>query len=367
MYHSTSNAIIVFAAGLSLLTAVGQLFLKDRRDENINLFVLFFLLGTVLLQAYSVLTGFINTCPAIFFLNMTSISLLAPIFFRAYYYVVFPVHTFPIKQYLIFASTVIVFLVDLYFISLPDTEKLIIIQSVLHGNPSRSSYLMLYTYLLSAVQMIFFTIYLVKVLLKETKNYIDGAVIYLDIIYTILSMLTYCTIAMAIFLGSLHYIRIGAFAAALLLIGAYLAGFRYPEFLQLFFIKSMTNKSSRPLVALSQMPVIQSSLQGLMERDKIYRDEELTLQSLAKKLSLSIHQLSHILNETYNMNFNSYVNQYRVEEARKMLVENPCESILSIAHEVGFNSKSAFYAAFSRFTGMTPTVYRKENQSRRYN
>jgi AraC-like DNA-binding protein len=62
------------------------------------------------------------------------------------------------------------------------------------------------------------------------------------------------------------------------------------------------------------------------------------------------------------MNFNTFVNTYRVEEVKRLLVDYPEKTVLQIAHEAGFNSKSSFYDSFTRFTGLTPVEYRKNSR-----
>lgn len=100
-------------------------------------------------------------------------------------------------------------------------------------------------------------------------------------------------------------------------------------------------------------------LRDLMERERLYSDEDLTLATLAAALDITPHQLSQFLNQRLELSFKNCVNGYRVEAARILLEEEPDRSILSIAHAVGFNSKSAFNSAFQRFTHRTPTEYRK--------
>ncbi len=101
----------------------------------------------------------------------------------------------------------------------------------------------------------------------------------------------------------------------------------------------------------------------LLEVEKVYRDENISLHLLSEKLSISIHHLSQIINEKMNKNFIGLINGYRVEEAKKRLLEPPPPhlSILGIAFEVGFNSKAAFNRAFKKFTGLTPSEYRKKH------
>lgn len=101
----------------------------------------------------------------------------------------------------------------------------------------------------------------------------------------------------------------------------------------------------------------------VIEVEKIYKDEELSLQSLAEKLSIPPRELSQVINERLDMNYSNFINSYRIEEAKNLLFapgEND-HSILDIAYEVGFNSKAVFNRAFKKFTGMTPSQFRKNN------
>ncbi|MCP4214487.1 MAG: helix-turn-helix domain-containing protein [bacterium] len=101
-------------------------------------------------------------------------------------------------------------------------------------------------------------------------------------------------------------------------------------------------------------------LRRVMEVDKLYKDENLSLQTLAQHLSVTHHILSQVINEQLDKNFSDMVNSYRIEEAQRMLRESgPDDSILEICYEVGFNSKSAFYRAFKKFTEITPSQYQK--------
>ena len=99
----------------------------------------------------------------------------------------------------------------------------------------------------------------------------------------------------------------------------------------------------------------------LMEREKIYQEPELTLQQLAQKLETPAHNLSLAINEGLKKNFYDLVNGYRVEEAKRLLVEPNSNNytVLSIGFEAGFNSKTTFNTVFKKFTGLTPTAYRE--------
>jgi AraC-like DNA-binding protein len=99
----------------------------------------------------------------------------------------------------------------------------------------------------------------------------------------------------------------------------------------------------------------------LLDQKKLYLDPLLNLEKLARSLNISGKQLSQLINETAGNNFNDFINRYRIEEAQMLIKKNNegQPNILTIAYEVGFNSKSTFNTAFKKFTNSTPTEYRK--------
>jgi AraC-like DNA-binding protein len=99
----------------------------------------------------------------------------------------------------------------------------------------------------------------------------------------------------------------------------------------------------------------------LMEIEKPHLEPELTLPELAAKLSVSPHHLSQVINRETNKSFFDFVNEYRVQEAKRLLgsPKHGHLSILGIALDAGFNSKSAFYTAFGKHIGMTPSEFKK--------
>lgn len=102
-------------------------------------------------------------------------------------------------------------------------------------------------------------------------------------------------------------------------------------------------------------------LQHAMEPEKVYTDGDLTIQKLAAKLSIPVQHLSQVVNEQLNQNILDFINQHRVEEAKRRLLDPASKhlSILAIAEDVGFNSKSAFNAVFKKHTKTTPSEFRK--------
>jgi len=101
-----------------------------------------------------------------------------------------------------------------------------------------------------------------------------------------------------------------------------------------------------------------AELRRLMEDERLYQQEDLSLTSLAEVVNLNGHQLSELINSEFSMSFSKFVRKYRVEEAKVLLKAEPDASILSISMQVGFRSQSNFYAAFKEVTGKSPSYYR---------
>ncbi|HEX5653602.1 MAG TPA: helix-turn-helix domain-containing protein [Chitinophagaceae bacterium] len=103
----------------------------------------------------------------------------------------------------------------------------------------------------------------------------------------------------------------------------------------------------------------------LMNADNLYLEPELTLQHLANKLNIPPYQVSQAINEGLKKTFYELVNNYRVNEAKRLLLDhkNANYTVLAIGFEAGFNSKTTFNTVFKKFTGQTPTEFRDKQKA----
>lgn len=147
--------------------------------------------------------------------------------------------------------------------------------------------------------------------------------------------------------------------ATLLIISLTLA-FLVRTHLQHRKIKSKGNRSTSLEPEETERTI--KKLLYLIEIEKIYKNPDLSIRSLSSHLLISPRILSQIINDHLNTNFHEFINRHRVKEAQKIITSpnRPRHSILEIAYEVGYNSKSAFNRAFKSFTHMTPSEYRKK-------
>lgn len=131
-----------------------------------------------------------------------------------------------------------------------------------------------------------------------------------------------------------------------------------PSFVDDLFEEGRTRYATSTLVSVDVDATV-DRLNRLMAETALYKDDELTLSVLAHELDLTTHQLSELLNRHLGGGYSQYIRRLRIEAAKAILAENPDQSVLSVAMEVGFRSQSTFYAAFREVTGLSPGDYRK--------
>ncbi|MGX5857650.1 helix-turn-helix domain-containing protein [Dyadobacter jiangsuensis] len=98
-------------------------------------------------------------------------------------------------------------------------------------------------------------------------------------------------------------------------------------------------------------------LEKVMAEKAIYKNPDLKLHDLSREIQVSGHQLSALLNDGLGKNFTTYINEWRIAEACKMIATEQHLTLEAIGYEVGFNSKSTFFATFKKVKGTTPSPY----------
>jgi AraC-like DNA-binding protein len=136
--------------------------------------------------------------------------------------------------------------------------------------------------------------------------------------------------------------------------------------LEVLDIQSIIEENEQPterkqLLTDSQLVVLKEQLKHIMEESKPYLESTLTLPKLANIMALNTHELSYLINVGFEDNFFGFVNHYRVEESKRILLSSKYQhlSLIGIAFEAGFNSKTAFYTAFKKIEGISPTEFQK--------
>lgn len=126
------------------------------------------------------------------------------------------------------------------------------------------------------------------------------------------------------------------------------------------------------IIAVPNNPLIAEELQAwkeklilLMIKERLYEDPELSLSRVASLLRTNPSLVSRVINQGFGINFNDFVNQYRIEAVKEMLGrgEHQNQTLLGIAFECGFNSKATFNRAFKKATGQSPKEWLEKTKA----
>lgn len=121
------------------------------------------------------------------------------------------------------------------------------------------------------------------------------------------------------------------------------------------------NKYAKSGLNAEHLSDYKNRLETIMHEQQVYLRPDLTLPKLASAVQCSVNHLSQVINAGFGVSFFDYLNQHRIQHARELLgnLDEQNGAILNIAFTVGFNSNSAFYAAFKKCVGQTPAQYRR--------
>lgn len=214
-------------------------------------------------------------------------------------------------------------------------------------------------------------------LILNYRQYVSNTSSYIDNAFHRWLLVFIFILALPI-IGLLGFVftKFGAFSIIMLAVGLvaflfsiYIATLVKPELFHAFPHQMPVPKSAEEQKQKYENSNLQSAqknkylekIRVFMEQEKPYHAPELTLAQLSEQVKIPAHYLSQVINEKLNCNFLDFVNGYRVEDAKEKLLDPKFDhyTIISIAYEAGFNSKSTFYAAFKKMTGVTPSKYRK--------
>lgn len=138
-----------------------------------------------------------------------------------------------------------------------------------------------------------------------------------------------------------------------------------------FIERSETTEDSKKKYAKSglsdnEVKSIEAALNAYIASEKPFLDPDLSLKKLAQQIDINPNQLSQVINTQTNKNFFDYINSHRIKELMQILKDQKSKkfTLLSLAYEAGFNSKSTFNSSFKKLTGLTPSEYMKSIETK---
>ena len=125
----------------------------------------------------------------------------------------------------------------------------------------------------------------------------------------------------------------------------------------------LLHKTSGKKMEVSEVEFLLTKLKTVVVEKELYKNSDLSLQDLSNEMNIQSYQLSQFLNNNLGKNFTTFINEIRVKEACEIIISNDKQTLESIGYDVGFNSKSTFFAAFKKHTGTTPLNYQLQKLS----
>ena len=145
-------------------------------------------------------------------------------------------------------------------------------------------------------------------------------------------------------------------------IAIYLVGYFYLQHTDSIPTNNRPKYQSSPLDDENSLLLL-DSLEDIMQKTRPYQNQHLKLGDLADLVGIHPHYLSQLINERLGKNFYDFINGYRANMAKELIAQKPQETITDIAYEAGFNNRVSFNKTFKKYTGMTPSQYRRNHRS----
>ncbi|WP_299531445.1 AraC family transcriptional regulator [Ulvibacterium sp.] len=202
---------------------------------------------------------------------------------------------------------------------------------------------------------------------RQNRNLTKENKIWQKNIFRIHIMYVFCYAAYGILLGNnitsgfLYHMQVISMASMVMYVG-YSANVQPNVFSGLYqFNDSLFFKYEKSGLTDSLSKELREKLIRLFDIEKIYKESDISLEMIAKRLDTTRHNASQVINEHFNMNFHELVNKYRIREAKDILNSDQKKNlnIIDIAYEVGYNNKVTFNKAFKKDTSLTPSEYQK--------
>jgi len=359
MFNTFSNFLIFLTGAFSFILASGYIALKNKKQIHYIISALYFSIGFITLHFGFETTNLLKSIPHFINLNIPFIFMMGPLIFIYFRLLLNPLYSIKIKIVLIhMIPSLFAFLMMIPYYFSSGKEKIL-----LYTVPQSLDFIISkYLYILGVTSILIYSIIVLIINIGNftfKKIFSRGPVLYLVIVGCEMIVLFISMLSSQIFQQLTHW-RINYIFAFQIILTIYILGQRYPQFLQSVSKEASKSRYDKSQVKGIDTEAIIKRLNELMTIEKLFTDFDISLVTVSEKLNLTTHQLSEIINKSLNTSFKAFINAFRLREAQKLLLDFPDHTILRIAYDSGFGSKSSFNTFFQKETGMTPSQYRKK-------
>lgn len=366
------ETIFLLAAVQGFLLTLILITKRNNRTANRILAFATFSLSIDLVSALYYSKGWYVQAPYFMGISYPFAFLYGPLFYLYARFVSKSEQRFQKTDWLHFLPVVIIYLFCIPEFLYPAEQKIEFVNNMMHGIHALKFGIIEG---IIPVQGIFYTLWTITIV-REYNHRIRNSFSNIDLIN--LNWLTYVTLGMILIwslVAVLYIIRIiipvqqGVNVALQVSISVliYFIGYKGLQQPEIFFPSSEVHsenseseKYKRSGLSDGLAEDIKQKLVLCMTSEKLFLDNELTMQRLAERMNISNHNLSEVINSKMNTSYYDFINHHRVEEFKRRIADpaNDPFNLLSIAFDSGFKSKGTFNSIFKKFTGMTPSEYK---------
>ncbi|KAA1243279.1 helix-turn-helix domain-containing protein [Aquimarina sp. RZ0] len=359
----TWTSIFLLVSSFGFFLSIVLCIHKNGRKNNLPIILLILGFSFVLLYYVLIWTGFRSVYPYLYFFDTSWYLVFGPLLYR--YITRFYNHTFRAQWYHFLPSLVCFFMNGIYYIKTQglQNKEMYTDEFFLHflsvvNNPWLPA-LSFIIYFITVKDFIAFHKSEKKSEYEATRKKWTTLLLHLFSVFSLAYISYYILVKFSFF--SIHWDYAISFSMS---IGMYAIGFmvyKEPsifngELLSHLFIK----ETGHPAFTDKTTEEFYTKLLNHITTNKSYLNNNLRLVQLADEVGFSSHTLSKIINEKAHKNFNQFINEYRLQEAEKLLREHTSPSIKTIYYEVGFNNKATFNNAFKNKHHCTPSAYKRK-------
>ena len=364
-----TKILTILCIALFMLLGIFLFFSKRKRSRSNRILAIFFWLwGLNFLDGFLLLDGFYLHYPSLALWEDPLVFLYGPVI---YFYCRSLTGLQPFWKPLYFLHLIPMVLLQLlaivFYHTQSTTYKLEIINRILNLEQPPEIFILTLLIFAHILGYIISSGLLIRRYTEHIKN--NYSTVNLSWLNNVLRSLVYLValslfVSITQFYGEPLYFEIGLLvlmASISVFISSIL--FRAFEEPQLFVYQHDGDKYRTSNLSTTEIDEIAAKIKGALDK-KIYLDPETTISDLAEVAGVPARQVSQVINQKFNQNFFELINSYRIEAAQKLMQDpdDPKITILEVMYKAGYNSKSSFNTQFKKFTGLTPSEFKRLNQ-----
>lgn len=216
---------------------------------------------------------------------------------------------------------------------------------------------------ISFLAYLYFSGYLsVKYFISQRSNLKKEPYMMASLLIFIFFIIIFLIDAITIITGNNNFLKLSSLLLSICILFLFLINTVFPGIKTVTENLKENGKTKKSHLDNTDKTELKNKIEKLIN-DEIYIDSELTLQKFSEIAGITPHQLSEFINMYYHKNFNSFINEYRIKKAKELLLAKNNYTMIAIAFESGFNSKSAFNAAFRKSENISPSEFKDNNIS----